>query len=136
MAEYTKPLPIISPINQTYWDSAKKHALRLQRCNPCERFWYPNSHQCPHCWSRDYSWEKVSGRGTVNSWVVFHQRYYEGFKDDIPYNVVQVELEEGPRIISSLVGVQNEEITMGMRVEVIFEDITKEITLPKFQPLK
>ena len=72
----------------------------------------------------------------MNSCVVFHQRYYEGFKDDIPYNVVQVELEEGPRIISSLVGVQNEEITMGMRVEVIFEDITKEITLPKFQPLK
>jgi uncharacterized OB-fold protein len=68
--------------------------------------------------------------------VIFHQRYYQGFKDDIPYNVIQVELEEGPRIISSLVGVQNEEITMGMPVEVIFEDITKEITLPKFQPLK
>ena len=89
---------------------------------------------CPFCWSRDYEWARVSGRGKVNSWVVFHQLYYEGFKGETPYSVVQVELEEGPRLMSNLVGVKSEEIHMGMAVEVVFDDVTEEVTLPKFRP--
>ena len=136
MAEYKKPLPVISAINGPYWDAAKRHELRLQKCNGCGRFWYPNGHQCPFCWARDYEWAKVSGRGKVNSWVVFHQFYYEGFKDETPYSVVQVELEEGPRLISSLVGVKREDIHIGMPVEVVFDDVTEEATLPRFRPRK
>jgi uncharacterized OB-fold protein len=134
MAEYTKPLPVISDINRPYWDAAKKHELRLQRCNKCRKFWYPNSPVCPYCWSREYEWAKLSGRGKVTSWVIFHQLYFEGFRSEAPYNVVQVELEEGPRILSNLVDIKNEEIHIEMPVEVVFEDVTPEVTLPKFRP--
>ena len=134
MAEYKKPLPVISEINRPYWDAAKRHELRLQKCNGCGKFWTPNGPMCPFCWSRDYEWARVSGRGKVNSWVVFHQLYYEGFKGETPYSVVQVELEEGPRLMSNLVGVKSEEIHMGMAVEVVFDDVTEEVTLPKFRP--
>lgn len=136
MPEYKKPLPVVSAINLPYWEAAKRHELMLQKCNSCGKFWYPNGHMCPYCWSQDYQWSKVSGKGKVNSWVVFHQPYYEGFKDEIPYSVVQVELEEGPRLISSLVGVKNEDINIGMSVEVTFEDVTNEVTLPRFRPRK
>jgi hypothetical protein len=76
----------------------------------------------------------VSGRGTISSWVVFHQLYFPSFAVDIPYAVVQVELEEGPRLISNLVGVKNQEIRIGMPVEVVFEDVTAEVTIPRFRP--
>jgi uncharacterized OB-fold protein len=132
--DYTKPLPVISGINEPYWEAAKRHELRLQQCRRCVKFWYPFGPVCPHCWSREYDWNRLSGRGKVTSWVVFHQLYFEGFKDELPYNVVQVELDEGPRLLSNLVGVKNDEISIGMPVEITFDDVTDEVTLPKFQP--
>lgn len=136
MTTYKKPLPLISDVNRAFWDAAKRHQLRLQRCAKCSRYWYPPGPVCPFCWSRDFDWSEVSGRGKVTSWVVFHQLYYEGFKDDIPYNVAQVELAEGPRLIANLVDVRNEDIRMDMPVEVIFEDVTADVTLPQFRPVK
>ena len=80
--------------------------------------------------------QKLSGRGKVNSWVVFHQAYFSSFKDDIPYNVAEVELEEGPRLLTNLVEVDDADIQIGMPVEIIFDDITDEVTLAKFKPAK
>ncbi|MBI2165685.1 MAG: Zn-ribbon domain-containing OB-fold protein [Chloroflexi bacterium] len=134
MPEYRKPLPVISALNRPFWEGAKKHELRFQRCNRCSKFWYPHGPVCPYCWSREYEWAKVSGRAKVTSWVVFHQRYFEGFKDEMPYSVAQVELAEGPRFLANLVGVKNEDIYIGMPVEVVFDDVTPEVTLPKFRP--
>ena len=70
----------------------------------------------------------------MNSWVVFHQAYFSSFKDDVPYNVAEVELEEGPRLLTNLVGIENADITMGMPVEIVFDDITEEVTLARFRP--
>lgn len=134
MPEYTKPLPVITENSRPFWDAARRHELSLQRCNSCGKYWYPSGPVCPFCWSRDYEWAKLSGRGKVSSWVVFHQRYLESFSEDIPYNVAQVELEEGPRITTNLVGVKNEDITMDMLVHVVFDDVTPDVTLPKFRP--
>lgn len=131
---YNKPLPVISGLNAPFWEAAKKHELRLQRCRTCGRFFYPASSLCPFDWSKDFEWAPVSGRGKVTSWVVFHQEYFPGFEPDLPYNVVQVELEEGPRILSNLRGVNNDEIRFDMPVEVWFDDVTAEVTLPKFRP--
>jgi len=78
----------------------------------------------------------VSGRGTVSTFVVFHQRYFPSFANDIPYNVVQVQLDEGPRLTANLVDVPNAEITVGMRVEVVFDDVTPEVSLPRFRRAK
>jgi hypothetical protein len=78
-------------------------------------------------------WVRVSGRGRVYTWVVIHQRYHPGFAGELPYNVAIVELEEGPRLITNIVGCKNEDLRIGMEVEVIFDDATDEITLPKFK---
>jgi len=80
-------------------------------------------------------WVEVSGRGKVYTWVVIHQRYHPGFVEELPYNVTLVELEEGPRLITNIVGCNNEDLHVGMDVEVVFEDVTEEITLPKFKPV-
>ena len=136
MVKYKKPLPVISNINRPFWEATKQHQMRLQQCNKCGRFWYPCGPVCPYCWSRDYKWAKLSGRGKVTSWVVFHHSYFEGFREEIPYNVVQVELEEGPRILANLVGARDEDILMDMPVEAVFDDITPEVTLPRFRRLQ
>jgi uncharacterized OB-fold protein len=80
------------------------------------------------------AWQPLSGRGTVTAWVVFHQAYFASFTSDVPYNVAEVELDEGPRLLTNLVEVENDAITMGMPVEIVFDDVTDEVTLAKFQP--
>jgi uncharacterized OB-fold protein len=135
MAAYPKPLPAISPLNAPYWDGLKRHELRLQRCQECGKIWYPPAPFCPGCWSRHVVWQTLSGRGKVNAWVVLHQAYFASFTEDVPYNVAEVELEEGPRLLTNLVAVDNDDITMDMPVEIVFEDVTAEVTLAKFRPI-
>ena len=135
MAEYRKPLPAISTLNQPYWDGLKRHELKLQCCEDCHKVWYPPAPFCPYCWSKNFTWTKLSGRGQVTSWIVFHQAYFSSFKDEVPYNVAEVELEEGPRLFTNLVAVANEDIEIGMPVEVVFDDVTEDVTLAKFRPV-
>lgn len=135
-SQYQKPLPAISSLNKPYWSGLKQRELRFQKCDACARVWCPPSPLCPRCWSRNFTWSRLSGRGRVNSWVVFHQAYFKSFDQDVPYCVAEVELEEGPRLLTNLVGVGNDEISAGMPVEVVFEDVTDEITLAKFRPLR
>jgi uncharacterized protein len=134
MATYPKPLPARSPLNAPYWDGLKRHELRLQGCQDCGTVWYPPAPFCPGCWSRQVLWQTLSGRGKVNAWVVFHQTYFASFTADVPYNVAEVELDEGPRLLTNLVAVENDAITMGMPVEIVFDDVTDEVTLAKFRP--
>jgi uncharacterized protein len=135
MAEYKKPLPAISTLNAPYWDGLKQREVKLPRCNDCHKLWYPPGPFCPDCWSRSFTWEQLSGRGIVNSWVVFHQAYFSSVKDEIPYNVAEVELDEGPRLLTNLVGIDNADIEIGMPVEVVFDDVTEDVTLAKFRPV-
>jgi uncharacterized OB-fold protein len=136
MAEstYTKPLPGISSLNQPYWEGLRRHELTLQRCDNCATVWNPPAPLCPKCWSRKFTWTRLSGRGRVNSWVVFHQAYFRGFESDLPHNVAEIELDEGPRLLTNLVDVANDDIRAGMPVEIVFERATDEITLAKFRP--
>jgi len=136
VADYKKPLPAISSLNQPYWDGLKRRELKLQHCNDCDKVWYPPAPLCPVCWSQNYAWQKLSGRGRVNSWVVFHQAYFSSFTDDVPYNVAEVELEEGPRLLTNLVGIDNADLMVGMSVDVVFDDVTEEVTLAKFRPVE
>jgi uncharacterized OB-fold protein len=131
---YQKPLPIRTPDNARYWDSAKEHALKLQRCGQCGKFRYPPGPFCPSCLSDDFQWQPVSGRGTIYSFIIVHQRYDPSFAEDLPYNVAVVQLEEGPRLVTNIAGIANEAISVGMPVRVTYEDVTEEFTLPKFTP--
>jgi uncharacterized OB-fold protein len=132
--EYAKPLPVRTEENAPFWDSAKRHALEMQRCNDCERFRYPVADFCPRCLSPEYEWQPVSGKATLYSFIIVHQRYDPSFADDLPYNVAIVELDEGPRLVSNIVGIPNGDIRVGMPLTISYEDVTEEFTLPKFKP--
>lgn len=136
MADYDKPLPTLTKLNRPYFEGAKQGELRLQRCDACGHSWFPPSKNCPRCLSTEWQWVKASGRGRVWSWIVMHQRYFKAFEADLRYNVAFIELDEGPRLMSTLVDVAPDQIRCDMPVTVTFEDATDEIAVPKFRPLE
>ena len=134
MTEYEKPLPNPTSETQPFWDYCKKHELRMQKCTQCGHVRYPPGIACPKCQSMEAEWAKLSGNGKVFSFVVFHYSYNKAFGNDVPYAVASIELEEGPRMMSNIIGCRLEDIKIDMPVEVDFEDITDEFALPKFKP--
>src|SRR5216683_1653711 len=116
-----KPLPLANEDTLEYWEACKRGELRLQRCSDCGHWRFPPSVLCPRCLSERSSWEALSGRGTVYTFIIVHRPQHPAFYEDVPYNVAIVELEEGPRMHSRIVGCTNEEIRIGMPVEVTFE---------------
>jgi uncharacterized OB-fold protein len=135
MSEYTKPIPVPSEDSWSFWEAAKRHELTLQRCATCGSFRFPPAPLCPECTSLGGEWTKVKGTGKVFSYVVFYRAFHKSFEKDVPYAVAVVELDEGPRLVSNIVGVPPEQIRCEMPVEVVFEDITPACTLPKFKPI-
>lgn len=131
---YNKPLPEITPESEPFWNYCKQHEFRLQRCADCQAVRFPFAFICPSCTSDRYTWERLSGQGTVHSFVIYHQVYHPGFAKDVPYAVGLVQLVEGPRFLSNIVGCPIESITVDMPVEVTFEDNAGEFSLPKFRP--
>jgi uncharacterized protein len=132
--EYLKPLPRSTPESEPFWEACRRHSLELQRCDACGKFWFPPSNRCPHCLSGDWKWSPVSGSGQVFTFTVFHRAYHKGFADELPYAVAVVELHEGPRLVSNIVGCAPDDVKIGMPVAVVFEDVTADTTLFKFEP--
>ena len=128
-----KPLPLANEDTLEYWEACKRGELRLQRCSDCGHWRFPPSVLCPRCLSERSSWEAISGRGTVYTFIVVHRPQHPAFYEDVPYNVAIVELEEGPRMHSRIVGCTNEEIRIGMPVEVTFEKKNDDVTMPYFK---
>jgi uncharacterized OB-fold protein len=132
--EYKKPLPTLTDDNRPFWEGARQGKLMMQKCGDCSHIRYPISHVCPDCLSYKTEWTQLSGRGEVFSYVVFYQLYNKAFADDVPYNVAMIQLEEGPRMFSNIVGVDNDAVKVGDKVEVTFEKATDEVSIPKFRP--
>jgi uncharacterized OB-fold protein len=135
MALYTKPLPKIRRIDEPYWEGTRSNELRLQNCLDCGQWWFPPAEQCPNCLSQNYAWKPTSGLGTIWGRVFMHQLYYKEFADEIPYNIVWVALDEGPMMTANIVGSPNSEIEVDRRVEVCFDKVSDEITIPRFRLL-
>ncbi len=131
--EYAKPLPVPSPDSRPFWDAAKRHELQVQQCGDCRRFIYYPRHRCPHCLGADLEWRRVSGRGTVYSFTVVRRTTNKAFVADVPYVLAIVELAEGPRLTTNIVGSPPEVVRCGMPVEVSFDDVTPDVTLVKFK---
>ena len=131
---YRKPLPRIDEESRGYWEALARHELYFQRCRDCgtKRF-YPRA-LCPRCLSSATEWVRASGWGTVYSFTVTHQNQAPGFREELPYVLAIVELDEGVRMMTNVVGCAPDAVRVGMRVEVVFDDVTAEITLPKFRP--
>lgn len=133
MSDYAKPLPTITDENREFWEGAQRGKLRMQKCKDCGHVRYPISHVCPKCLSYDFEWTDLSGRGEVFSYVVFHQLYNKAFEKDVPYNVALVQLDEGPRMYSNVVGVDNDAVKIGDKVEAVFDPVTPDVTIPRFR---
>ena len=132
--EYRKPLPVPSELSRPFWEACRRHELLMQCCRSCGVFRFPPAVLCPECLSEEAEWKKSSGKGKIFSFVVFHRLYHPGFEGELPYTVALIELEEGARLISNVVGCPPAEVACDMPVEVVFEDVTLEVTLPKFRP--
>jgi len=135
MSEYKKQLPLITAIDKPFWEAAKRHELVAYRCLNCGTF-YSHPTDCVACDKPKMDWVRVSGKGQVFTFGIYHQLYHPAWKEDIPYNVAWVKLDEGPLLMSNIVECKNEDIHIGMPVEVVFDDVTEEVTLPKFKPVK
>jgi uncharacterized OB-fold protein len=129
-----KPIPEPDEASQPFFEAALREELVLPRCTDCGFFLSLGSRLCANCLSESIEWASVSGRGTLFTFGIMHQKYHPGFASDIPYNVAIVELEEGPRLQSNIVGIANEELRVGMPVVVTFERLSEDVALPKFRP--
>jgi len=135
MADYSGPIPVPTPETRPFWEAARRHELVLQRCDGCGRHvFYPRA-VCPHCFSAALTWRRVSGRGTLHTFTVVH-RGQRAFPLGPPYVIAIVELAEGVRLMTNLVEVEPDpaKLRIGMAVEVVFEDVSPEIALPRFRP--
>jgi uncharacterized OB-fold protein len=132
--EYKKELPPITLTTKPFWDAAKQHELMAYKCLNCGTYYWPAVH-CMACDNPKMEWVKVSGKGEVYTFTVLHQLYHPAWEGEIPYNVSWIKLDEGPFLMSNVTSCKNEDLHIGMRVEVVFEDVTEEITLPKFKPV-
>jgi uncharacterized OB-fold protein len=135
MMSKPKPIPRPAPESAPYWEAAKQHKFQVPHCNACGQYWFPPSASCPHCLSTDFAFTEVSGRGKVFSFVTFHRVYHPAFEQEVPYVVALVELEEGPRLLTNIVGVPVDKVVCDMPVKVVFDDVGDGVSVPKFTPV-
>jgi uncharacterized OB-fold protein len=126
-------LPMIYPEEIPFWEGLKARKLLLQQCSACSKVWFPVGPMCPKCLSMEFTWKPMSGRGVVHNFVVYHKAWMPYLQQKVPYAVVQVELEEGPRMTTNMMDTPLEDIKIGLPVEALYEDVTEEITLLQFR---
>ncbi|MDQ7785494.1 MAG: Zn-ribbon domain-containing OB-fold protein [Desulfomonilaceae bacterium] len=129
-----KPAPIVNDWARPFWEAARDNRLILQQCVDCgKHIFYPRI-ACPHCFSDNVEWVPASGKGTVYSYTVVETNAPSAFMNDVPYVVAVVKLDEGVQMLSNIVGCDPAEVRCDMPVEVTFEKLDDEFTLPKFRP--
>jgi uncharacterized protein len=135
MAEtaYKRPLPRRRGMAGEFYDYCKKHKLRFQRCTNCGTWRHVPRDMCAKCGSFAWEWAKSSGKGKLFSWTTAVQPMLPQFADLVPYSPVVIEMDEGVRLVTWLTDVPPEELRLGLPVEVVFDDVTPEVTLPKFR---
>jgi len=116
-----------------FYEHCKRHELRFQRCEQCGAWRHVPRPMCSACGSWDWEWARASGRGKVFTWTVVRRPMHPAFAEDAPYAPAVVELDEGVRLVTWIEGCAPDEIEAGMPVEVAFDDVTPEVTLPKFR---
>lgn len=131
---HIKPLPTPDEDTKVFWQGLKDGKLLLQHCSDCGHVQYYQQAICRTCGSEKLVHRAASGRGTVFSYSVIHRAPGPAFKQDVPYAVLLVELDEGPRMISSLVGADPMSVCFDMPVELVCEQVTEQVALPRFRP--
>ncbi len=128
------PAPAVFPETAPFWEATARGKLLLSRCEDCGAvIWYPRP-LCPACGRPRVSWVEASGRGSVYSFTVVHRNAVDGYREAVPYVVAYVELEEGPRVLTNIVGCDPEAVTIGMPVSATFDDTGHGSALFRFRP--
>ena len=128
--------PIPDADSKPFWEGCRKHRLLFQKCTACGEVRYPPGIICPQCHSMNAEWIESAGQGTVYTFAVYHQAFHPYFKDKTPYVAAVVELDEGPMMITNIAGCPHEDLRCDMPVQLIWEDVSDELSLPKFEPVK
>jgi uncharacterized OB-fold protein len=134
--KYAKPLPHIDEENRPWWEALKRHELYIQKCRDCGDLRYYPRALCTNCLSSRTEWLRTSGHGKVYTFTATYQNQAAGFRESLPYIMAYVELDEGLKMLTNLVECRPEQVKIGMPVEVVYEDVTPEVTLAKFRPAR
>jgi uncharacterized OB-fold protein len=133
-----KPLPAITNEARAFWNAAAQQQLSIQRCQDCRAWVWTPRPSCNECGSQKVEWTQMSGKGEIYSFTVIRQvvgrAASKAFEPDIPYVIAWVDLDEGPRLITNIIGCPVEDVKLGMKVTVQFEKASEKIWLPKFKP--
>lgn len=128
------PLPQANPDDQPYWDFIGKRELRIQRCAACGRFRHPPMPFCAKCGSGETQWAAVPGSGSVFTYTIAHYATHPALKDAVPYNIAVVHLDSADdvRIVSNVIDAKPEEMKVGLRVKLVWDDNGEGLPLPRF----
>jgi uncharacterized OB-fold protein len=131
-----RPIPEPTPETEEFWAGARRGELRIQRCNACGNAYFFPRPFCPLCSSKDVAWFTASGHGKLYSYVINHRPAY-GFQDYAPYVIAVVQLDEGPRMMTNIIGVDPTpaNLPIDLPVEVTWEKQDDTITFPIFRPV-
>ena len=127
------PLLRAPEVDREFWEACRRHEFLLQRCRVSGRYHWPAVSD-PETGRANMEWVPASGKGVIHTFSIIHQIFRPELADRVPYNVIVVELDEGPFFHSNLVDCPNDQIRIGMPVEVVFEDISEDVSLPLFRP--
>ena len=136
MSETGLPLPVLEGHSADFYGYCKKGELRFQRCDDCGAWRLVPRELCAECGSWAWQWALSSGKGEVFTFTVVGRALHPAFADSVPYAVTVVEMEEGPRVLSRVADTPPDQLEIGMRVEVDFEAVSDEISLPVFRRAK
>ena len=134
--KYAKPLPHLDEENRPWWEALKRHELYIQKCRDCGFTRYYARALCTNCLSSKTEWVRCSGRGKIYTFTVTNQNQAPGFRESLPYVMAYVDLDEGLKMLTNIVDCPPDQVKIGMPVEVVYEDVTPEVTLAKFRPAR
>ncbi len=129
-------IPPHTEMTQPYWDASREQKLVVQQCKDCAQHSFPPRAHCPNCGATQLTWEPVSGKGVIYTYTVAHRPPHPVLSEQCPLVIAVVELEEGPRMITNIIGCDSNDVEVGMAVQVAFELIDdSDIVLPVFKPV-
>lgn len=129
----TRQPPSYSELAAPYWEAAAEGRLVIQHCDECDQAIFPPRPLCPGCWSSSVHWRNASGRARIESFSVIHRAPNETFAADVPYVVALVLLDEGPRLMTNIVGCDPDDVAIDMPVRAVFTQYDG-FVLPQFEP--
>jgi len=128
-----RPIPHPTNISRTFWEGCRNGKLLIQKCRNCSYHTYFPAYACPNCLSSELDWIEASGRGAVYSATVVERGAGPAFEKEAPFVVALIELDEGPVMMSNVVGSPPYEVKIGDRVTVDFREVAEGVTLPVFR---